>query len=124
LITIKQRGTFKHTENWLERIFNSDHSRILNRYGAEGVAALAASTPVDSGETAASWSYTTHVSRNRLSVSWHNSHIDDGAVVAILLQYGHGTKNGGYVQGRDYINPAILPIFDRLADELWREVTT
>lgn len=123
MITIRQKGTFKHTENWLERLINSDHSRILHRYGEEGVAALAASTPIDSGETAASWSYSVSVSRNKLSVSWYNSHVDDGAVIAILLQYGHGTRNGGYVQGRDYINPAILPIFERLADEIWKEVT-
>ena len=95
----------------------------LDKYGREGVAALASATPVDSGETANSWYYEIVRGKETVSIRFCNSHIDNGVPIAIILQYGHGTGTGGWVQGRDYINPAIRPLFDRIADSAWREVT-
>ena len=123
MIVIKQSGSFKNTERFLSRASKLNVRNVLERYGKQGVAALASATPVDSGLTANSWGYEVHVSKNSYSIVWTNSNIVNGVPIAILLQYGHATKNGGYVQGRDYINPAIRPIFDRIAEELWKEVT-
>ena len=123
MIVIKQSGSFKNTERFLSRESKLNVRNVLERYGKQGVAALASATPVDSGLTANSWGYEVHVSKNSYSIVWTNSNIVNGVPIAILLQYGHATKNGGYVQGRDYINPAIRPIFDRIAEELWKEVT-
>ena len=95
----------------------------LDKYGKEGVAALASATPVDTGLTASSWSYEIKQKNGSISISFKNSNIQNGVPIAIILQYGHGTRNGGWVQGRDYINPAIQPIFDRIANDAWREVT-
>ena len=97
---------------------------VLDAYGAEGVRALASATPVDSGLTAESWDYHVSVTRDSYSITWTNSHVEDGRPIAILLQYGHGTGTGGYVAGRDYINPALKPIFDRLSQAVWKEVTS
>lgn len=96
----------------------------LSSYGAQGVAALAAATPKDQGVTAASWYYEITRGATGYSLVFRNSHVDRGAVVAILLQYGHGTGTGGYVEGRDYINPAIQPLFDRIAADAWKAVTS
>lgn len=96
---------------------------ILHRYGQEGVAHLAANTPKDTGETAASWSYEVKRTSRSMSIIWTNSNIVSGVPIAVILQYGHGTRNGGYVSGRDYINPAMRQVFDQLADDVWREVT-
>lgn len=96
---------------------------VLEKYGALGVAELSAATPVESGETAASWSYTIVQRPGYYSIRWHNSHQNDGVPIAVILQYGHGTGTGGYVEGRDYIMPAIRPIFDEMANEAWKEVT-
>lgn len=96
---------------------------ILERAGQEGVDALSRATPVDSGKTASSWSYEIRQNRSGLSIIWKNSNVVSGVPIAIILQYGHGTKNGGYVQGRDYINPALKPIFDRIAENVRREVS-
>ena len=123
MIVVKHRGSFNRTERFLQRITKIDYKSILERYAQEGVAALAAATPVDSGLTANSWDYEIRVSRYGYSIAWTNSNIVDGVPIAVILQYGHGTRNGGWVQGRDYINPAIQPIFDKIANELWREVT-
>lgn len=98
-------------------------SGILNKCGQEGVHALASATPVESGETANSWYYEVECSKTSSTITFLNSHVNKGVPIAIILQYGHGTGTGGWVQGRDYINPAIQPIFDRIADEAWREVT-
>ncbi len=95
----------------------------LDRYGREGVAALAAATPVDTGATAASWYYRIENQKGSVTISFYNSNIQNGVPIAIILQYGHGTGTGGWVQGRDYINPAIQPVFDKIAREAWREVT-
>lgn len=95
----------------------------LDKYGAQGVAALAAATPIRTGETAGSWNYEVERSGNRYSIVWKNDNINNGVNIALILQLGHGTGTGGYVQGVDYINPALQPIFDQLAEEAWQEVT-
>ena len=100
-----------------------NYLKVLDKYGQAGVAALASATPVDSGITAASWYYTIERGSGTTSISFGNTNVNDGVSIAIILQYGHGTGTGGWVQGRDYINPAIQPIFDKLADDAWREVT-
>ena len=123
MIVVKHRGNFNKTENFLKRASRLDIRRILERYAKEGVAALSAATPVDSGLTASSWGYEITINRGSYVISWTNSNINDGVPIAIILQYGHGTGTGGWVEGRDYINPAIQPIFDKIADEAWREVT-
>lgn len=123
MITFRHRGDFSKFDKFLERAKNSIRIGDLDKYGREGVAALASATPVDTGLTASSWSYEIVRKDGSVSIQFHNSNIQNGVPIAIILQYGHGTGNGGWVEGRDYINPAIQPIFDRLANEAWREVT-
>lgn len=123
MITFRHKGSFSKTMRALERVKHAVRRSDLDRYGREGVAALASATPVDSGLTAASWYYEIEYTSTGVAISFKNSNIQNGVPIAIILQYGHGTGTGGYVQGRDYINPAVQPIFDRIADELWREVT-
>lgn len=123
MIRIKHSGSFKNTERFLSKAKKLNLQSVLSRYAADGVQALAAATPVDSGRTANSWGYEIMITGSRYSVEWTNSNINDGVSVALILQFGHGTGTGGYVQGRDYINPAIRPIFDKMADAAWREVT-
>jgi len=121
-ITFRHKGDFSKTE----KFFNSlklDYLNVLERYGQAGVAALASATPKDSGLTAASWDYEITHNGKETTIAFTNSNISNGVNIAIILQYGHGTKGGGYVAGRDYINPAIQPIFDKMANEAWREVT-
>lgn len=123
-IRFKQKGDFSKTQKFFERCKNLFKLGILDKYGREGVNALSMATPVDSGKTASSWRYEISNTNGKLSLNWVNDEVTkDGTPIAILLQYGHGTRNGGYVQGRDFINPAIRPIFDKIADELWKEVT-
>lgn len=117
------KGGFAKTTKHLERLKNFNITRLLDQYGKAGVAALSSATPVDTGYTAASWYYKIEVGANTTSLIFCNSHVNKGVPIAIILQYGHGTRNGGYVQGRDYINPAIQPIFDSLASKAWEEVT-
>ncbi len=121
LITVS--GNFDNLERFLKGASNLGRTRILTKYAQEGVNALASATPVDSGLTADSWGYEIEDSRDRSSITWTNSNVVDGVPIAIIVQYGHATRNGGYVQGRDYINPALQNVFDRLADEMWKEVT-
>lgn len=123
MITITQKGSFENTESYLRRLKTQEAFRVLSRYGNLGVVALSNATPVDSGETAASWYYSIKMQRGYYSIRWHNSHEENGIPIAVLIQYGHGTGTGGYVEGRDYIMPAIRPIFDQIAAEAWREVT-
>ena len=123
MIIIKHKGNFNNTERFLKKAIRADYLRILNDYGRRGVVALSSATPVDSGLTASSWDYEVKVARNAFYINWTNSHIVDGVPIAIIIQYGHATKNGGYVEARDYINPAMKPIFDDMAKEIWREVT-
>ncbi len=123
MITFRQKGDFSKLTRYLERAKEVVKLGDLDKYGREGVAALASATPVDSGLTAASWSYEITNRNGSATISFKNSNIQNGVPIAIILQYGHGTRNGGWVQGRDYINPAIQPIFDKIANEAWREVT-
>lgn len=123
MIVIKHKGDFKNTEKFLKNASRFDIRHVLEKYGQEGVAALAAATPVDSGLTAKSWDYEVKITKGSYIITWTNSNVVDGVPIAIILQYGHGTRNGGWVQGRDYINPAIQPIFDKIVNEVWREVT-
>lgn len=123
MISFRHKGDFSKLTQFLEKAKNAVRPGVLDRYGREGVAALASATPVDSGLTANSWYYEI-VHKNGTSViNFCNSNIQNGVPIAIILQYGHGTGTGGWVQGRDYINPAIQPIFDKLANDVWREVT-
>lgn len=124
MIKFTHKGNFKNAEKFLKKAYGKDYYYILERYAKQGVEALRAATPVDSGDTAGSWGYEIHISRDSFNIYWTNDNIEDGVPIAILLQYGHATKNGGFVQGRDFINPAIQPIFDLMAEELWREVTS
>ena len=123
MVVVKQTGNFNNFERFLKQAKETDYMCILNRYGQEGVQALTSATPVDSGKTANSWGYEIRRSGNTFTISWTNSNVVDGVPIAILLQYGHSTRNGGYVEGRDYINPAIRPVFDKIANSAWREVT-
>jgi len=123
-MSIKVRGSFKKTQAFLTKAGNVKQSisRILEKYGMEGVRALSSATPVDTGKTAGSWYYEVIQNSGSFAITFRNSNVVDGLPIAILLQYGHATGGGGYVQGRDYINPALRPIFDRLAEEAWTEV--
>ena len=123
MITFRQKGDFSKLTRYLEKVKSVVKLSDLDKYGKEGVAALASATPVDTGLTASSWSYEIKHGNGTVSISFKNSNIQNGVPIAIILQYGHGTRNGGWVQGRDYINPAIQPIFDKIADEAWKEVT-
>jgi hypothetical protein len=124
IISFKHRGDFSKTEKLLTKSFGKDYMNILERYGKLGVEMLSANTPVDTGLTAASWSYKIEQNKGNISVIWYNSNINRYVNIAIILQYGHATRNGGWVQGRDYINPALQPIFDAMADAAWKEVTS
>ena len=122
MISFSHKGDFSKLTGFLERAKGIVHLSALDRYGRRGVAALASATPVESGETAASWSYEIQTGDGTAAITFKNSHIVDGVPIAIILQYGHGTGTGGWVEGRDYINPAIQPIFDEIVEEAWREV--
>lgn len=122
MISFKQKGDFSNLSRFLEKAKETIKIGDLDRYGREGVAALSSVTPVDSGLTASSWYYKIERGNGSISISFHNSNIQNGVPIAIILQYGHGTRNGGWVEGRDYINPAIQPLFDKIADNAWKEV--
>lgn len=124
MVTVKVKGSFAKTEAFLKKASKMQIRAILNKYGAKGVEALSKNTPVDTGLTAESWSYEIVETGSGYKIYWKNSNIVDGVPIAIILQYGHGTGTGGYVQGRDYINPALQPVFDELADSAWKEVTS
>ena len=124
MVVFTHKGNFNNTERFLKGVPKIKYRQILEKYAKQGVAALASATPVDSGITAESWDYELKVSPGFYSISWTNSNVVDGVPIAIILQYGHGTGTGGYVQGRDYINPAIQPIFDKISESLWREVSS
>lgn len=124
MISFRHKGDYSKATRYFERLKQAARLSILDRYGQEGVAALSSATPVDSGQTASSWSYEIERSSGSAKIIFTNSHVNKGVDIAIILQYGHGTGTGGWVQGRDYINPAIQPIFDKIAEEAWREVTS
>ena len=123
MITFKHRGDFKKTERFLNAMTGRSYLNALEKYGQIGVEALAAATPVDSGKTAQSWTYEIERTPEKTTIAWLNTNVNDGVNIAVILQYGHGTGTGGYVQGRDYINPAMRPIFDNIATQAWKEVT-
>lgn len=117
------RGGFDSTEKFLREAARGDLTKILDKHGVSGVKALSRATPRDTGETADAWDYTIQKTRSGYEIVWTNSHVNDGVNIAIILQYGHGTRTGGYVRGRDYINPAAQPVFDRIVEEIMREVS-
>lgn len=123
MITFRHKGDFSKSMRFLERLKETVKLGDLDKYGREGVAALSSMTPVDSGLTASSWSYEIVRSNGVVKIEFHNSNVNEGVPIAVILQYGHGTGTGGWVEGRDYINPAIQPIFDKIVDDAWREVT-
>jgi hypothetical protein len=122
-ITFQQKGNFSKATRYMERIKEIFHFGLLDKYGKDGVAALSSATPVDSGNTANSWYYEIENKKGQVRINFLNSNINQGVPIAIILQYGHGTGTGGWVQGRDYINPAIQPVFDRILQDIWKEVT-
>lgn len=123
MITFRQKGDFSKLTRFIEKAKEAVHRGDLDKYGREGVAALSSATPIDSGLTASSWGYEIVQNKNSVSIEFTNSNIQNGVPIAVIIQYGHGTGTGGWVQGRDYINPAIRPIFDKIANNAWREVT-
>lgn len=123
MISFRQKGDFSKATRFLERAKESIGIGLLDKYGRKGVEALAAATPVDSGLTASCWDYEIVNRKGSAVIRFTNSNIVNGCPIAIILQYGHATRNGGWVEGRDYINPALQPIFDELADKAWKEVT-
>ena len=122
-ITFQQKGNFSKATRYMERIKEIFHFGLLDKYGKDGVAALSSATPVDSGNTANYWYYEIENKKGQVRINFLNSNINQGVPIAIILQYGHGTGTGGWVQGRDYINPAIQPVFDRILQDIWKEVT-
>lgn len=123
MIKFSHKGDFSKTIRFLKNAKKAIRLEALDKYGKEGVSALASATPVDSGKTANSWHYKIIKQKGLVRITFYNSNIQNGVPIAIILQYGHGTSNGGWVQGRDYINPAIQPIFDKITDQAWKEVT-
>lgn len=123
MITVTTRGSFKNIEAFLGRMKRREQFAQLEKYGPIGVSALAAATPKDTGDTAASWYYEIFNRAGYFSIRWANSHMEDGVSIAAIIQYGHGTGDGAYVQGIDYINPAMRQIFQDIADDMWKEVT-
>ena len=121
-VVFRQKGDLKKTKKFLERMSKRDHFKNLEKFAKRGVDALSAATPMDTGLTASSWGYEIHTSGDLYEIVWTNSNIVNGIPIAIILQYGHATGTGGYVQGRDYINPAIRPVFDKIAEDVWKEV--
>ncbi len=122
-ITVKCRGSFRKSERFLNAINGRRYLNILDKYGQMGVDALASATPKDTGKTASCWTYTIERDEDRAAISWENTNVIHYVNIAVILQYGHATGSGGYVQGRDYINPAMQPIFDMIAKKVWKGVT-
>ena len=123
MISFRQKGDFSKTKRYLERVKSAARLSILDKYGRKGGAAVASATPTETGKTASSWFYEISHNKGSATITFSNSNINKGVPIAIILQYGHGTGTGGWVEGRDYINPAIQPIFDEIANEAWKEVT-
>ena len=124
MISIKQKGNFNNIEKFFKKTKKQNFRDSLKAYGEIGVAALAMATPAKTGKTASSWSYEIQETRGSVKIYWTNSNINKGVNIAVIIQYGHGTRNGGYVVGRDYINPAMGPVFDSIADGIWKEVSS
>ena len=124
MVKFKHRGNFNKAEKFLNKMSNRSYLNALSSYGDAGVKALSEATPVDSGLTAQSWTYEIERTKDKTTISWLNTNVNNDVVIAVILQYGHGTGTGGYVQGRDYINPAMRPVFDKIAEQAWREVVS
>lgn len=124
VIKITASGDFNKTYKFCKKMKQFNLKKLLDSYGRQGVAALSLATPVNSGKTASSWNYEIQGGRGFYTIYFVNANINQGINIAIILQYGHGTRNGGYVYGRDYINPAMRPVFDKIAEDAWREVTS
>ena len=123
MIVLSSKGDFSKATRYFEKLKETAKLGVLDKYGREGVAALSSATPVETGLTASSWEYKIKHSDSSASIEFSNSNINNGVPIAIILQYGHGTGTGGWVQGRDYINRAIRPVFDKIVEDLWKEVT-
>ena len=123
MISFRQKGDFSKLDHYFERVKEAAKIGVLDKYGQAGVSALSSATPVESGKTASSWYYEIKRQNGSVSLEFYNSNVNDGVPIAVILQFGHGTGTGGWVQGRDYINPAIQPIFDKIAEDAWKEVT-
>lgn len=123
MIRIESKGSTAKVEAYIKRVQNGSVFQRLEKFAKEGVDALKAATPVDSGISADSWTYEITKRRGRYTITWYNTNANDGVPIVILIQYGHATGTGGWVEGRDFINPVILPLFDRIADDVWKEVT-
>lgn len=123
MASVRVSGDFRKTEKFFNKMLSRQYLNVLSKYGKLGVTALADATPKKSGKTAASWKYRIEEADGYTAIVFENSNINKNVNVAIILQTGHGTRNGGYVRGRDYINPAIQPIFDDIATAAWKEVT-
>lgn len=123
MITFHQKGDFSRVNRYFEKLLNVVKLGELDKYGRQGVEALAAATPRDTGKTAESWKYDIVRGKDSAVIQWYNTNENKGVNIAVILQYGHGTRNGGYVRGRDYINPAIQPLFDEIAETAWKEIT-
>lgn len=123
MISFRHKGDFTKLSRYLEKAKETVHHGTLDKYGKAGVDALSSATPVDTGLTASSWYYEIKRTTGSVTITFNNSNFQNGVPIAIILQYGHGTRNGGWVEGRDYINPAIRPVFDNLVKEAWEEVT-
>ncbi len=123
MISFTQKGDFSKLNSFLQKGLRKAHLSIFDKYGKMGVDALREATPVETGKTASSWYYTIEENASGVRIVWSNSNFNKGVPIALILQYGHGTGTGGWVEGRDYINPAIQPVFDQIAEELWKETT-
>ena len=123
MISFRQKGDFSKLDHYFERVKEAAKIGVLDKYGQAGVSALSSATPVESGKTASSWYYEIKRQNGSVALEFYNSNVNNGVPIAVILQFGHGTGTGGWVQGRDYINPAIQPIFDKIAENAWREVT-
>lgn len=122
MISVTSTGSFEKTMKFLEKLGSQELFASLERYGRIGVQALSAATPSETGETAHSWDYEVIRSKNGFTISWLNTHENEGVNIAVIIQYGHGTGTGGFIRGRDYINPAMQPIFDQILEDVWKEV--
>ena len=123
MLTLRQKGDFSKLTKYLMKAKDAVRKCNFDQYGKQGVAALESATPKDTGLTASSWRYEIEHTNGRTSITFYNDNVQNGIPIAIILQYGHATRNGGWVQGRDYINPALQPIFDKIAEKAWEEVT-
>ena len=122
-VSFSNKGDFSKTIKFLNKVKNVKINDILSKYGEIGVTALSQATPKDSGITSQSWNYKIEVKNNNASIVWYNTNVVKGVNIAVILQYGHGTRNGGWVEGTDYINPTMKPIFDKITNQVWKEVT-